>query len=226
MKVPEYSNPRARLVILFSLPFAFSLLFFAVSINSEHNESQILNLDVLHSTVGALNAIADDAENGEHGFLLTGDEQYFVTLETARAHLVLVRRAVRSGLGDTEFQPRIESLMVKVEERVRDADEVLNVHNSKGLEAAIDFARAGPSIVLMDNIRRQSLRLQLDISQRGDILLDYNHKLARWSFFFFLFGTAVTLVVMIWLYQSFVSYMESRNAYMRARDAAHVELRV
>jgi light-regulated signal transduction histidine kinase (bacteriophytochrome) len=35
----------------------------------------------------------------------------------------------------------------------------------------------------------------------------------------------VTLVVMVWLYRSFVSYMESRNAYMLARDAAHVELR-
>jgi signal transduction histidine kinase len=225
MKVPEYSNPRARLVILFCLPFAFSLLFFAVSITSEHNESRILNIDLLHATVGALSNIASDVEDGEDGFLLTGDEQSLVIFEAAKAHLALVRRAINSGLGDPAFQPRIESLLVKVEERVRYAEDDLNLEKLKGREAAVDFARAGSSMVLMDNIRRQALLLQLDITKNGGILLDYNHRLARWSFFFFLFGTGITLLVMVWLYRSFVSYMESRNAYMRARDAAHVELR-
>src|SRR4051794_16595854 len=225
MKVPEYSNPRVRLIVLFSLPFAFSLLFFSVSISSEHNESKILSLDALRATVGTLQGIASDAEIGEHGFLLTGDERYLSSLEAANSQLALVRRSIKSGLGDAELQPRIDSLLVKVEERVRDANEVVALQRSKGLTATLEYARTGPSEVLMDNIRSQQLALKIGISKLSDIHRDYEQKLSRWSFLFFLVGSIVTLLVMVGLYKSFVSYIESRNAYMKARDAAHIELR-
>jgi signal transduction histidine kinase len=225
MKISEYSNARVRLGILFSLPLAFSLLFFAVDMGSQHNESLILDLQLLHSHVGALRGIANDAEVGENGFLLSGDPNYLATLEAANTRLGLTKRELGNFQGVPRIQPPIDRLLVLVEERVREANSVIDMQRVQGLAAAVAFAHDGPSSVLMDNIRTDVNSLQTEIDRLADRRRVYDHNLTSWTFFFFVFGTAITMLVMLWLYRSSISYLESRDASMRSLDAAHLELR-
>ena len=68
------ANPgtRLRLAILFAVPVAFSLLFFIVNTAAEHNDAQLNRMQTLRAETGKLRSVANDAEVGEHGFLLTG----------------------------------------------------------------------------------------------------------------------------------------------------------
>jgi signal transduction histidine kinase len=218
MKLPEYSNARVRLGVLFSLPLAFSLLFFAVDMGSQHNESMIQDLQLLHSQIGALRGIANDAEVGENGFLLTGDQNYLATLEAANTRLGLIKRESGDLQTPVRMRPMIARLQVLVEERVREANRVIEIQRDQGLAAAVAFAHEGPASVLMDNIRQEVSSLQTGIDKIVDRHRTYDHRLTNWTFFFFISGTAVTMLVMLWLYRSFLSYIH-------ARDAAHLELR-
>jgi signal transduction histidine kinase len=218
MKVTEYSNARLRLGVLFSLPLAFSLLFFIVDMSSQHNESAILDLQLLHSQIGALRGIANDAEVGQNGFLLYTDPHYLATLEAAKTRLGLMKHELQHSPAGPRIRPLIDRLLALVEERVRDASAALDIQRTKGLEAAVDFAREGPSAVLMDNIRMEVNHLQVELDHLTDRRRAYDHNLTIWTFLFFIFGAAVTMLVMLWLFRSTLSYLQSR-------DAAHLELR-
>ncbi len=74
------TNTRRRLAILFFVPLAFSLVFFFVNLAAEHTDTGLLEIQNLSSSVAQLRALANDAEAGEHGFLLTGDERISVSV--------------------------------------------------------------------------------------------------------------------------------------------------
>jgi light-regulated signal transduction histidine kinase (bacteriophytochrome) len=69
----------------------------------------------------------------------------------------------------------------------------------------------------MDRMRLNVKWLQLEISKEGAARFDSYRELTRATFLFFLFGTLVMLIVMVWLYNSFIGYMQ-------ARDSANAEL--
>src|SRR5438270_11556166 len=78
-----HPQTRRRLAALFSIPFAFSLVFFFVSLATEQADTGLKQTQDLLSRVLQLRAIANDVESGERGYLLTGDETSLQPLNTA-----------------------------------------------------------------------------------------------------------------------------------------------
>ena len=218
MSAPEYRNARRRIAFLFSIPLAFSLLFFGANLGSEHNESRILDLQLLHSQVEGLRDIANDAEIGEHGFLISGDDRYAATLQSAMARMRVMGSSIRVRHADRDLQPAITRLIDLVGKRVDVAAHVLDIERTQGLKAAIEDDATDLARPEMDQIRETDDRLQKQIEERTALHIVLDQRLNGWTFLFFLVGTMTMLVVIVWLYNSFVSYMQ-------ARDQAHAELR-
>jgi signal transduction histidine kinase len=219
MSSPEYSTARLRLAILFSIPLAFSLIFFLVNISAEHNDTRIINLQTLQGRLAALRNIANDAEVGEHGFLLTSDDRYLVTLESATRRLGSEEKTIADSRIDRDLQPAVDRLVTLVSERVRNANDVIRIQQENGLAAAVDAAHNGDGQVLMREIREQTELLQSTVGKRTQGFLDYSHHLTRGAFLVFLFATLTMLLVLMWLYNAF-------SAHIEARDTAHAQLRV
>lgn len=207
-----------RLALLFTVPLAFSLLFFAVNIASEHTGIRLLALQSLSAAVNRLRSLAQDAESGERGFLLTGDEHYLLPLDQGSAwlpdeiHLCLMYARERP-----ELEGEIRRLTTLVQKRFDEANQVLTAQRAKGFATALEITRSGASEQTMNEIRRTADDLQTKLNAQQLAYLDRQRNVNRWAFALFLVGTLVMIVVLVWLYNALLSYI-------RARDRAHAQL--
>ena len=217
--LPSNPSTRLRLALLFAVPLVFSLLFFVVNTAAEHNDVRVLRLQALTSEVGKLRSVANDAEVGEHGFLITGDDRYLVTLDGAKARIKSYVALLPShdDLVSADSQQEVRRLVALVRQRIEEANRVVETQSMKGLPAAMDLVKSGYSQDTMQQIRTLVDGLETQLNQETGKYLDKDRYLTRAAFLFFLFGTLIMLVVLVWLYNSFVSYMQ-------ARDSAHAQL--
>ena len=68
MPLPVPTSTRRRLAFLFSVPLAFSLVFFLVQLAAERADIYLLEIQNLQSSVRELRLLAKQAESSERGF--------------------------------------------------------------------------------------------------------------------------------------------------------------
>src|SRR5947209_959733 len=153
MRSSEYSTARLRLALLLSIPLVFSLIFFAVNTSAEHNDIRLVRLQDLHAGIGSLRATANDAEVGEHGFLLTSDERYIATLDNATHNVISKAKSVRKIPVDKDLQPKLDRFIALVKQRVFIANEVIQIQRNSGLDAAVLAVRGGDGETAMSEVR-------------------------------------------------------------------------
>ena len=218
MTVPSNPSTRLRLGILFAVPLVFSVLFFVVNRAAEHNDARLIQIQSLSSAVGKLRSIANDAEVGEHGFLLTGNKDYLASLEGANARVArYVQQTDARGALAPEVQQRIGRVVTLMMDRLREANRVVAVEKTQGFAAAVALAKASQSRKTMEEVRQSVEALQNELSAEVARDLSRERYLTRSAFLFFLFGTLVMLFVLVWLYNSLISYL-------KGRDLAHTQL--
>jgi signal transduction histidine kinase len=217
MAMPTNSTTRRRLALLFAVPLAFSILFFVVNTLSESNDVLLLQTQQLGSAIGKLRSIANDAEVGEHGFLLTGDSRYLSTLQSASARLNAYVNNLKSFDTDQTIRVRWQHVVGLIRQRVKDANDVVSLQEQKGHDAAVEAAKSGTALQLMNDIRGEIEALQNQIGRETSRLLTRDSQLTHVTFLLFVVGSLTMLLVLLWLYNSVVSYLQ-------ARDVAHAQL--
>ena len=97
-----------------------------------------------------------DAETGQRGFLLTGDEAYLRPYEEAlqklRENLDTLHRALDS---EPEQRARLARLEPRVRERLEVLASVISIRREQGLEATITRVRQNRGHQLMEQIRQE-----------------------------------------------------------------------
>ena len=95
-----------------------------------------------------------DAETGERGFLLTGDERYLEPYTTGRAALGGAFTSLRSQLStDAEQQQRVAALQQLADDWMALSAETVAMRRAGSTEAATDVARSDRAKAGMDRIR-------------------------------------------------------------------------
>ncbi len=217
-----HGRTRRRLALLFSVPLAFSVLFFLVSLETEHTDIGLLRIENLSSAVLQLRSLANDIESGERGFLLTGDEHYLSPLEHANVSLPT---QIESCEGNAKEQPqpvrdRIYQLIALVKQRSDQAAKVLKTQQSQGFAAAVDLAKSDGSEDVMNRIRLATGELQAGFADSQSVYMGSQRNLNHWAFLSFAFGTTIMLGVMFWLYTQLLTYLHGRdNALSQLQDA-------
>jgi signal transduction histidine kinase len=211
-------TPQGRLGVLFAVPVLFSILFFVVNTIAERNDLQLIRLQALNSGIGKLRSFSNDAEVSVDGFLITGDKSYLVGLDAVGSRMdSYTDLLVRGVPTDPSVEHRLSRLIALVRQRVAAANQLVELQREKGFSAAFDEAKSGKSRVTMQQIRSLVDGLQVELSGKVAERLNRERYLTRWAFLVFLVGTLVMLVVLVWLYQSLLNYINSR-------DRAHAQL--
>jgi len=220
-------NTRRRLALLFSVPLAFSLLFFGISLLGEHADLSLLRTQNLSSSLVQLRSSANDLESGERGYLLTGDERFLILFNQAQASLPAQMRFCHrySQEYPAPLQSRIDRFISLVNERSLGARKVIQTRDSQGPAAALQVAQTDGSENVMNSIRRTmgDLRRELDGTQQEH--LQRQTMLNHWAFLLFAVGMVIMIAVMVSLYGRTVSYLHDRDVADQQRDAAAEELR-
>jgi signal transduction histidine kinase len=218
MSAPVHTNTRRRLALLFSVPLAFSVLFLWLNLAAERTDTRLIKIHELSANVADLRALANDTETGARGYLLSGDEHYLAPLLQANAALPgQIASSLRSARDWPDLEPQVKTIVKLVRTRCAEANQVVTVNRTEGMAAAVALTTSGEAEQTMNNIRSAVSRLQAAVNKQQDGILERERALNRSAFLFFVIGTLVMAIVLVWLYNAVVSYLY-------ARDAAHAEL--
>lgn len=223
---PVTTSTRRRLGILFTLPLAFSLLFFSLTLATEHTDVSLLRTQNLTSCVEQLDALANDAQDGERGFLITGDERYLSPLQQANASLPTEMDSCNSATEDhsSAVRQQIATATALVQRRFAQANHVLEVQKAHGFAAAVDAMKSDDSESTMDNIRGRIGDLERKLADEQSKYLDKQRDLTRWAYLIFIIGTVILIGVMFWLYNALLSYLHGRDAANAELQRVNAEL--
>ncbi len=212
MPLPVPLKTRRRLAFLFSLPAAFSLIFFAVELLSERADIHSLEIQNLESSIAELRRLAKEAESSERGFLLSGDKNYLRPLREAE-YLLPSRIEICEGFatGHPGLVAQVKEVADLVRARFADANDVLKEQREKGFAAAIDKEKLGTSDHTMDQIEKSINDFLRDLRYNEQENLERERSLNRLTFIFFSVGFMVMIAVMVWLYNASLSYLYARD---------------
>jgi CHASE3 domain sensor protein len=149
-------HSRERFALLFAL--AVVLLIGFVSYRGWTAFGRHLDqLEVTQGTVSGINALISsltDAESGQRGFLLTGEDRYLGTYREARASIpVLLQSLGTVSLAHPGQAQRIKSLNPLVNEKLQELELTIELRRSKGFDAALAVVRTDRGKEVMDQVR-------------------------------------------------------------------------
>jgi methyl-accepting chemotaxis protein len=157
-----------------ALGFGLSLLVLLVVAGVAFQGAHLLmeTTDTMVETRMRIQAIREvrahllDAETGQRGYLLTGEEAYLAPYEQGIRDLEKdVTRLQKVMDYDVDQRQRVSQLQSLTQAKLNEMAESIRLRRDKGLEAAIAFVRTDQGKNNMDQIR-QSLREMLEAEER------------------------------------------------------------
>ncbi|HEY2545589.1 MAG TPA: CHASE3 domain-containing protein [Candidatus Acidoferrum sp.] len=131
------------------------LAYWSLMRNSE-DRRWVTHTHVVIEKLGDVRTSMTDAETGEHGYILTGDDLYLAPYETglggARQSLKDVRELTADNPRQQEALGRLEPLVTA---RLGELQDRINIRRESGMEAGITAVREGNGKELMDKIRTE-----------------------------------------------------------------------
>ncbi len=213
MTVPAHTKTRRRLAALFSVPLAFSLVFFFVNQAAEHRETHLLEVQRLANCVTQLRAHARDAEAGERGFYLTGQERYLMPFKQAQESLPeWIRQSLAYAQERPQYRTQVNKIIELVHERFREAGSGIGEKQKGQLTSESLAARLTQGQDTMDKIREQARGILRELYREEVAILDAQESFSRWTFLFFSVGSLIMVGVIVWLYNALLRYIYERDA--------------
>ena len=109
-------------------------------------------------------SLLQDAETGQRGYLLTGDEAYLVPLSAAQEKLPAAMEAIRDRVAaDSRHTIRFASLQELVGRKLNEIDAAIMLYRNDRAADAVELVRSGEGKALMD-----SLRVDIDDMRRTE----------------------------------------------------------
>ena len=197
MTLPVDKKTRRRLALLFAMPVVFTVVFFLTNQLSEHIDVRFLQLQNLASSLNRVLSLCKDAETGERGFLLTGDDRYLSPLQQANAWFAGESNLCRTYAKDRPaLQQKVENIIALAQKRIAETNKVLETQHSQGTAAALELAKTSDANGTMDRVRSSVNDLETEIHNQQSSYLDRQRTLNRSAFILFIGGAvAMTLVL-------------------------------
>jgi signal transduction histidine kinase len=229
MNLPVYSKTKRRLAALFSVPVAFSVLFFLLNQNAERRETELLKVQHLANALREIRSEVRDAESGERGFLLWGEDRYLVPLDqTNQALASTARNCLDLARDNPKFLPKVRLIVKVAEQRLAQANQSVAIRRRLGFQDALAAIDSGASESTMTRLRGMVATVVEELDGQELSILQAQHEFARWSFLLFSLGSVVMIIVIVWLYNALLKYLAERdiaNANLTAANT-HLEARI
>ena len=158
------SSSRSGMEVWTTVGLAAVLAFFLISGAVAYVNISLLrddNQKILHShtvliSLNELLSTVQDAETGQRGYLLTGNDKYLEPYESAIGAVASRIDAVASLTQDNATQQaNVAQVRRQVEAKIRELKETIDLRRSKGSEAALAVVTTDRGKVAMDAIRAQ-----------------------------------------------------------------------
>ena len=171
----------------------------------QERRETISQLDQLVSTL-------KDAETGQRGFLITGDERYLQPYHDAVARLPHYIERLHSLQQSGGNRPDIEAIIRLIQQKLAELRETIELRQSGGFEAAAAVVRSNTGRELMDELRGGvgRLRSQQAASLQSDARLSDETTRRRTAVF--VLSGLLNILFLWWAYQRITESIRQRDS--------------
>jgi len=133
---------------------------------------------------------AVDAETGQRGYLLTGDEAYLAPYTAGRDALKSdLRKVLALSAGNAQREQDLQRLQSLLQSKQDELAATVDARRTKGLDAAMAIVRGGSGKTYMDEARGVVAKIRSEDNGRLAELTAASNSATRFTFNFILFGT-------------------------------------
>lgn len=128
-------------------------------------------------------SLLKDAETGQRGFIITGDERYLAPYHASRTELDTTLKEIQELTADNPAQQqRIATLKNKSAEKLAELEETIVLRSGKGFEAAREVVLTDKGKIIMDEIRALIAAMkteEITLMEKRSELVDSNTRNAK-----------------------------------------------
>lgn len=156
-----------------------------------------------------------DAETGQRGFLLTGEDQYLEPFEGAINEIVGSIVHLQNLTKDNPSQTlNTKTLLVLAKDKIDELNQTIDLRRDQGLSAALDLVKTDVGKKLMDNIRQVIERIDIEetrlLAERESKF--YNLRYFATAAFLLLLGLTISFpVYLVKRVRQFSEYREKSD---------------
>ncbi|AKQ70694.1 type IV pilus biogenesis protein PilJ [Myxococcus hansupus] len=189
-----------RIAFGFGLSLLMLLLVAGVSFQGANqlttSTSGLLKAHENFRIIREVRALLMDAESGQRGFILTGDESYLVPYREAVAALQSDMQRLRDAMADHPNQrSRLNRLEPIVTQRLNRLDEGIRLRRDQGLEAGAKFIQTGQGREVMLQLRQVIDEMLVAEQERWDEHATAAREMAQRILWVLGIGTALGLLI-------------------------------
>src|SRR6478735_3750528 len=119
------------------------------------NDRWVSHTHEVRTTLADLTSFLKDAETGQRGFVITGDEAFLEPYRLALPEIARLTADFRRLTSDNDTQQRrVNTLQPLVDGKLAEMKRIVDVRRAQGLEPAFKEVAAGHGKALMDQIRK------------------------------------------------------------------------
>src|SRR5579864_4692157 len=146
--------PLLGFVVAFAAVFFIALLTWRALQTRTAATNRVTTTLALMERLQSVLSLTKDAETGQRGYLLTGEESYLEPFTNAKAALPAQLKETRELLQDRPEQlPRVGSLEQTVTEKLAELQQTVNLKRAGETGGALAIVRTDRGKLLMDRIR-------------------------------------------------------------------------
>jgi PAS domain S-box-containing protein len=159
-KVPQRNELLLLLVALLVVLFIAGISFRARTAIIRGRARVVTTRSITEGATALLSSLKD-AETGQRGFLLTGEERYLDPYRQALVDIPAELKTLSDATTDIpELATLVQALKLPIQNKLDELKETIELRRRKGLGAAIPVVTTNRGQVLMDQIRLQCTELQ------------------------------------------------------------------
>jgi PAS domain S-box-containing protein len=158
VRLPRVPNSGVMVAALIFTLGLFALIGLDSYLNGVKLQAATESLERTYQVIGKLELVLStlkDAETGQRGYLLTGDERYLEPYDSARAaidgDIGSLRGLLHDSPGELESLERVRSLSAQ---KLAELHESIEIARTRGLPAGAMVVRSGQGKAFMDDLRR------------------------------------------------------------------------
>ena len=217
--MPKAKTIQTKLAVGFALgPIILAIVGWIAYSNTAHlterHDARRHSYEVLQQIEVVLKRLVD-AETGQRGYLLTGDERYLEPYRTATTSANAAVTQLTEMIRDNpRQQARVQAVTGLVRQKFEELAETISLRRNKGFDAALEVVRTDRGEKIMDEIRA---RLQEAKTDENELLRQRaveSEQIAQFTFNSIFYGTIGCFLLL-----GFIGYTTTRSIATPVRKA-------
>src|SRR4249919_263397 len=171
-----------------------------------------------------LESVLKDAETGQRGFIITGDENYLLPFNQATERLPADLEKLRKHPSVVITPEEVAKVTALIQQKMAELNSTIEVRRSQGFDATLPIVRAGSGKQLMDDLRSEVARLKERQAAALNVDANLSKRATQTRTLVFVLCGLLNLGILAWAYRRITEASHDRDVALHEANARSLEL--